>query len=139
MSIAVGLVMSRLLSRGRIRAAIGLIAAYAIALQTLFAALAPLPVNAQGADFAGWHILCFGSGSTTTDSGNPDAPAPVSGKFHCVLCGSVASAAILPGPVTAVPAPAEIVSAVLFAPAPDLALAWRHVRAGSARAPPLTV
>lgn len=129
--------MTRLLGRGRIRAAIGLIAAYVIALQTVFAALAPLPHNAQGADFSGWHILCFGSGSTNTDSSNPDAPAPAAGKFHCVLCGLVLSGAILPD-IPVGPAPAYIASIVLFAPAPDLAPAPRSVRAGSARAPPLT-
>jgi hypothetical protein len=43
--------MAGVFSRARIRAAIGLIAAYAIALQTLFAAFAPLPAHAAGVDF----------------------------------------------------------------------------------------
>ena len=92
--------MTGLLKGARFRAAIGLIAAYAIALQTLFAAFAPLPAHAQAADIAGWHVLCFGSGNAVPTDGDPAAPAPASGKFHCVLCGSaLAAAAVLPEPV----------------------------------------
>jgi hypothetical protein len=131
--------MTGLLTGARIRAAIGLIAAYAIALQTVFTALAPLPVNAQGADFAGWHILCFGSGNTAaSDPRDPASPAPASGKFHCVLCGPAsASAAVLPETATAF-APHCAVSTAPFAPAPDVTPARHSVRAGPARAPPLT-
>jgi hypothetical protein len=132
--------MTSLLKRARYRAAIGLIAAYAIALQTLFAAFAPLPANAQGADFAAWSAICFGSGNAAaSDNGDPDAPPPASGKFHCVLCGpALAAAAVLPDPV-AVPAPAHVVSIVLFAFAPVHVPVQRITRAGDARAPPLTV
>ena len=124
----------------RFRAAIGLIAAYAIALQTLFAAFAPLPANAQAADIAGWHVLCFGSGNAgPADPADPDAPAPAAGKFHCVLCGpALAAAAILPEPV-AEPALLYSASLVMFAPAPDVAPARHAIRNGPARAPPLTV
>jgi len=123
----------------RLRAAIGLIAAYAIALQTLFAAFAPLPANAQGADFAAWSAICFGSASSTpSDSGDPASPPPASGKFHCVLCAlSAASVAILPEAACDL-APPRGVSLVLFTPAPDVTPARHSVRAGSARAPPLT-
>jgi hypothetical protein len=132
--------MAGLFSRGHWRAAIGLVAAYTIALQTLFAAFAPLPANAQGADLAGWHVLCFGSGNAVTaDYGDPDAPAPASGKFHCVLCGSaLAAAAVLPEPVAA-PAPNYSVSVAAFASAPSGALAQHVTRAGHARAPPFSV
>jgi hypothetical protein len=130
--------VTSLLKTGRLRAAIGLIAAYAIALQTLFAAFAPLPANAQGSDFAGWHVLCFGSGNLPSDTGDPSAPAPASGKFHCVLCGPVlAAAAVLPEPAVE-PAPHHAVSVVEFTRAPDVIPAPHPVRAGSARAPPLT-
>jgi hypothetical protein len=130
--------MAGLFLRGRWRGAIGLIAAYAIALQTLFAAFAPLPANAQGSDFAGGHVLCFGSGNVPSDTGDPSAPAPASGKFHCVLCGSVlAAAAVLPEPVVE-PAPHHAVSAAVFVATPDVIPAQHAVRAGSARAPPLT-
>lgn len=124
----------------RFRAAIGLIAAYAIALQTLFAALAPLPANAQAADLAGLHVLCFGSGiAAASDNADPDAPPPASGKFHCVLCGlATAAAAVLPGADFDLAA-SHAISIVLFAPAPALAPARQAVRAGAARAPPLTV
>jgi hypothetical protein len=129
--------MTRFVNSGRFRAAIGLIAAYAIALQTLFAAFAPVPANAQG--MAGWHVLCFGSGNAApADSGDPAAPAPASGTFHCVLCGpALAGAAVLPEPV-AEPAPRDFASLVVFAPAPKAVPAQHVTRAGSARAPPLT-
>ena len=130
--------MTRFVRGGRFRAAIGLIAAYAIALQTLFAAFAPLPAHAQGADIAGWHVLCFGSGNTTPTDGDPASPAPASGKFHCVLCGSaLAVAAVLPEPAAA-PAPDYSVSVVVFTLAPAGASSQDATRAGSARAPPLT-
>jgi hypothetical protein len=124
----------------RFRAAIGLIAAYTIALQTLFAAFAPLPANAQASDIAGWHVLCFGSGNAgPADPGDPDAPAPAAGKFHCVLCGpALAAAAVLPDPV-AEPALLYSASVVVFAPAPDDAPVRHAIRSGSIRAPPLTI
>ncbi len=126
--------MAGVFSRTRFRAAIGLIAAYALALQTLFAAFAPLPVNAQGIDFG--QAICFGSGNAgTSDDG---APAPASGKFHCVLCVSVAAAAILPDPVTCPAARSATLSP--FAPAPiDAFFAPQAARSGLSRAPPLTV
>jgi len=132
--------MTGLLAHSRMRAATGLIAAYAIALQTLFAAFAPLPANAQAGDFAGWHVFCFGSGNTApTDDGDPDAPPPASGKYHCILCGTMAAvAAILPEAVAAL-ARHDAVSILVFAPEPDFVPARYAARAGSARAPPLTV
>jgi hypothetical protein len=128
--------MAGVYSRTRTRAAIGLIAAYAIALQTLFAAFAPLPVNASGIDFA--QVICFGSGNATApDSGDNGAPVPA-GKFHCVLCVSQGAAAILPEPVACPLARAAIVAG--FAPASaDVSLAPVRARSGPARAPPLTV
>jgi hypothetical protein len=124
-------------TRTRARAAIGLIAAYAIALQTLFAAFAPLPVNAAGIDFT--QVICFGSGNASGPAGDDsNAPAPASGKFHCVLCVSQAAAAILPEPETGLPARSAI--AAIFAPAAaDFLLAPAQAQSGPARAPPLTV
>lgn len=123
----------------RIRAAIGLIAAYAIALQTVFTALAPLPAHAHAADLAGLHILCFGGGSAAaSDTDDPSAPKQASRAFHCVLCGAAAaSAAILPDAASAF-APHDVVSITLFPPVPDFATERDAVRAGPARAPPLT-
>jgi|GEM_PF-1340800 len=129
--------MTGLRYSGRFRAAIGLIAAYAIALQTLFAAFALLPAHAQASGVAGWSILCFGSGNVPPNDGDPGS-APASGKFHCVLCGSaLAAAAILPEPATH-PAPVLIAAAVLFGTAPQTAPTQQAIRAGQARAPPLT-
>lgn len=130
--------MTGFVKGARFRAAIGLIAAYVIALQTIFAALAPLPVNAQGADFAAWHVLCFGSGNAASQDGDPESPAPASGKFHCVLCGLTQASAILPE-VAGNPVPSLAVGFVAFAPARDIVAAGPPCRSGSARAPPLTV
>lgn len=132
--------MSGFVKGVRFRAAIGLIAAYAIALQTLFVAFAPLPANAQAGDIAGWHVLCFGSGNAApAHPADPDAPAPAAGKFHCVLCGpALAAAAVLPDPV-AVPAPLHVGSIVLFDVFPARAPGLSITRAGDARAPPQTV
>lgn len=131
--------MTSLLKRARFRAAIGLIAAYAVALQTLFAAFAPLPANAQGADFSAWSAICFGSANTAaSDNGDPASPPPASGKFHCVLCGlAAASAAILPE-TGLVLSPPRGVSTVLFVPAPEVAPIPHAFRSDSIRAPPLT-
>jgi hypothetical protein len=127
--------MTGLRTCARFRAAIGLIAAYAIALQTLFAAFAPLPAHSQ-VSVAGWSVLCFGSGNAAPADGDPAAPA--SGKFHCVLCGSaLAAAAVLPEPAAA-PAPGSFVSIAAYRLVADAAPAPYLVRAGHARAPPLT-
>jgi hypothetical protein len=131
--------MMGLVTGARFRAAIGLIAAYAIAIQTLFAALAPIPVKAQGLDHSAWSIICFGSGSAaTTDGGNPDTPGPASGKFHCVLCGTFAAAAAILPEAAGERAPSRAMSSLVFAFEPDVTPARHSVGAGSARAPPLT-
>jgi len=135
--------MKGLVTRGRLRAAIGLIAAYAIALQTLFAAFAPLPANAQGhgpgADFGQFSVICFGGGTGTMPSGDGEAPPQPSGKFHCVLCGSLLAGAVLaPDPVV-VPLRLEATAAAQFSPLTETLIAKAPARAGRARAPPLAV
>ncbi len=128
--------MAGLLNRRRGRAAIGLIAAYAIALQALFAALAPLHADAAGVDFG--QILCFGSSNSSAPAGDKDGdPAPVAGKFHCVLCVA-AAAAVLPDPLIEPAAPqafllqfAKVFATDSLAPAP--------ARSGLSRAPPSTL
>jgi hypothetical protein len=129
--------MAGVFSRTRIRAAVGLIAAYAIALQTLFAAFAPLPANAASADFG--QVLCFGSGNASTPAGDDQGvPAPVAGKFHCVLCVASAAAAILPEPV--VSPVAQVATQAQFAAATaEIFVAPSAARSGPSRAPPLTV
>jgi hypothetical protein len=129
--------MAGVFPRTRIRAAIGLIAAYTIALQTLFAAFAPLPAGAQGVDFG--QVICFGSGNAGTPAGDDSgAPVPVSGKLHCVLCVQSGAATILPEPACE---PMLWVSQLSqFSPARiDAPGAPIPSRSGPARAPPLTV
>jgi hypothetical protein len=126
--------MAGVFSRARIRAAIGLIAAYAIALQTLFAAFAPLPAHAAGVDFG--QVICFGSGNAP--GGDDGAPAPASGKLHCVLCVATSAAAILPEPVSCPLARSATLSQLVPAPA-ALFLAPIAARSGPSRAPPVTL
>ena len=130
--------MKGLFTHARMRAAVGLIAAYAIALQTLFAAFAPLPAHANGADFDRLAVICFGSGGSSTPSDDGGAPQH-SAKYHCVLCGSLlAGAALTPDPVV-VPLRLEAISAV-YAPAPtETPLTATPARDGLSRAPPLTM
>ncbi|MET0279200.1 MAG: DUF2946 family protein [Pseudorhodoplanes sp.] len=128
--------MAGVFPRTRIRAAIGLIAAYAIALQTLFAAFAPMPANAAGIDFG--QVICFGSGNASAPAGDDGAPAPASGKLHCVLCVASGTAAILPEPL-ACPL-AQAAKRLDIAPAKaEIFLAPLAARSGPARAPPLTL
>jgi hypothetical protein len=134
--------MKGLFTRGRLRAAVGLIAAYAIALQTLFAAFAPLPANAQGnglgADFDQLAVICFGSGGNAMPSDDGGAPQH-SAKYHCVLCGSLlAGAALTPDPVV-VPLQLGATSAAYASSPTETPLTAAPVRDGPARAPPLTV
>lgn len=119
------------------RAAIGLIAAYAIALQAVFTSLAPMPAFAAGsADPFAAH--CFGNGGSTQD-GAPGQPSPASGKMHCVFCGACAGGfVVLPlaalEVVTLTTVPADFVR-------PDsrcLSFA-NNARDGPARAPPPAV
>lgn len=118
------------------RAAIGLIAAYAIALQALFAAA--LPVHAADVDFA--QVLCLGSGNGAVPAEDPSAPAPLSGQtncFHCVLCAASAASAILPEPGAR---PAIPFASAFLAPAiPGSAPALFAARSGPSRAPPPNV
>ncbi len=130
--------MKGLFTRGRVRAAIGLIAAYAIALQTLFAAFTPLPANAQGADFGQMPVICFGSGGGTTPSGDGGTPQHTA-QFHCILCGSLlAGAALTPDPV-AVPLRLPAIAGTYVPTRDETLRKVAPARAGPARAPPLTV
>lgn len=128
--------MAGVFTRTRMRAAVGLIAAYAIALQTLFAAFAPLPAHASGVDFG--QIICFGSGNSSAPGDNDGAPVPVSGKFHCVLCIAAGAAAILPEPLACPLARTALLSQFALATA-EFALAPPEARSGPSRAPPLTL
>lgn len=121
------------------RAAIGLIAAYAIALQAVFTTLAPMPAHASGrADPFAQH--CFGNGNAgLSESGEPDDPAPISGKMHCVFCGASATGFVVLPPVVAdVHRQAAVLVAFADTARTDLPVSG-NARDGPARAPPLTV
>ena len=126
-------------SSKRWRAAIGLIAAYAIALQAVFTTLAPMPAYAAGgADPFGAY--CFGNGSgSSRDSGVPAGPSPVSAKMHCVFCGACAAGFVVPPSVAVEPRP-QAAGPIAFAPPASTApLAADNPRDGPARAPPHVV
>jgi hypothetical protein len=127
--------MTGLFSRLPLRAAIGLIAAYAVALQTVFITLAPIPALAAGPADPFAH--CFGLGNSGTPD-QPGLPSPAADAMHCVFCGACAA-----GFVVLPPAAADVVrqtaAMLVFLPpaATGLAVA-SHARDGPARAPPLT-
>jgi hypothetical protein len=131
---AIAIRMTGILPSGRLRAMAALIAAYAIALQTVFATLAPMQVQADGTI----AVYCSVS-AVALDADEPAAPAPAPGKMPCVFCGvCAAGAVILPGAV----APAYLTIERAVSPALEYwhgTLAESHVRDGPARAPPLTV
>lgn len=131
--------MTRLFPHWHIRAAIGLIAAYAIALQAVFTTLAPMPAYAAGgADPFSAH--CFGNGSAgLPESGAPDAPAPASGQMHCVFCGSCAGGfVVLPAVASEIRTQATAPLAFIV-PASAVLPAAGSARDGPARAPPPAV
>jgi hypothetical protein len=128
--------MKTLFRQAGLRAAISLIAAYAVALQAVFATLAPVPVGVAGLDFG--HVICFGGDAAPPDGSDPSAPAPASGKFHCVLCGSaMAGAAVLPEPASIPRLAAAAVEQLQNSQAG--AVPSRASRTGPARAPPHSV
>jgi hypothetical protein len=133
------MVMRECLRSANWRAVIGLIAAYAIALQAVFTALAPMPVQAAGnADPFAAH--CYGNGNAgLPESGEPGDPAPISGKMHCVFCGACAAGFVVLPPVVA-DVHRQAAAPVIFADTActDLPVADKS-RDGPARAPPLTV
>jgi hypothetical protein len=120
------------------RAVIGLIAAYAIALQAVFTTLVPMPVHAAGNDPFAAH--CFGNGNAgLPQDGEPGAPAPASGKMHCVFCGACSGGFVIL-PVEAAVSRVHAVMPVAFIfPAIAGRPVANNARDGPARAPPLAV
>lgn len=126
--------MTGFLPGGKLRAMAALIAAYSIALQAVFSTLAPMQVRADGTV----AVYCSGS-AAVFDGSEPGAPAPVTGKMQCVLCGACAGGfAILP--LVSAVAALLVERPISLERAPDRNwLAAAHVRDGPARAPPPTV
>jgi hypothetical protein len=129
--------MTGVLRKTSWRTVIGLIAAYAVALQAVFTTLAPMPAHASANDPFAAH--CYGNGNG--NAGLPDgsgAPSPASGKMHCVFCGACAGGfVVLPvasGQVQRLQAAAPI---AFFLPASTNLPAASKARDGPARAPPL--
>ncbi len=122
----------------RWRGVIGLIAAYAIALQAVFTMLAPMPAlaSADGDPFA---AHCFGNAGLT-ESGQPGTPPPASGKMHCVFCGACAAGFLVLPPTVADIIHRPPVAPLAFASPASLDLpGTANARDGPARAPPLAV
>ena len=128
--------MMGFLPSGKLRAVAGLIAAYAVALQAVFTALAPMEVRADGT----LAVYCSGGGSADlAGAGDSGAPAPAAGKLQCVFCGACAGGfAVLP--LVSGIADLSVHRPVSLERAPCCdRLAPIHVRDGPARAPPLNV
>jgi hypothetical protein len=126
------------LPNGKLRAMAALVAAYALALQAVFATLAPMQVQVQADGTIA--VYCSGSGSAVApDTDGPAVPPPATGKLQCVFCGACGPAAvILPGAVT----PAYLIIARPISLGVEKSrgrLAESPARDGPARAPPLTV
>jgi hypothetical protein len=119
------------MKRSRWRSWTALVAAYALALQTLFLAMS-LGANAAQASAAELHVLCLSSGEA------PDAPAP-SHTAHqadcCVLGGNVLAKLLTPPPAGILAAPQAHAAqpAILAAETPTLS---RHHSPLTARGPP---
>jgi len=130
--------MAGLILRQHWRAAIGLIAAYAVALQALFAAFGPVAYAGADPDHL---VICFGGNAAAEPaSGDPSAPsAPASNKLHCVLCGSVLSGAAILSPMAMVPPERVARASGLSLSRSETPMAQIPVRAGLSRAPPLNV
>jgi hypothetical protein len=122
----------------RWRTAIGLIAAYAIALQAVFTTLAPMPADAAGsADLFAAH--CFGNGNAALPESEPGAPAPASGKMHCVFCGACAGGFVVI-PTVVIETQSQTVATIAFILPSSAALpVANNARDGPARAPPHAV
>lgn len=119
----------------RLRAAIGLIAAYAIALQAVFSVLAPMEVRADGT----LAVYCSGSGNAAVPGGDTGAPVPATGKMQCVFCGACASGFVVPSVASGVADLPVVRPLSLVRAAQDDRIVAIHVRDGPARAPPLSV
>ena len=127
--------MTGFLPNGKLRAMAALVAAYAIALQAVFATLAPMQVRADGT----LTVYCSTSATAVAPDGDDPAGPPAKGKLQCVFCGACGSASVLlPGAVE----PAYLTVAHRIAAEVEKSRG-RHAespaRNGFARAPPLTV
>ncbi len=130
--------MTGLSAYRHIRAAIGLIAAYAIALQAVFTTLAPMPAYAGGGSDP-FAVHCFGNGNAgLSETGEPGAPGPVSGKMHCVFCGACGGGFVLPV-VAADLHPQTVAPLALIRPSDIVLPVAGSARDGPARAPPPAV
>jgi hypothetical protein len=120
---------------GKLRAMAALVAAYALALQAVFATLAPMQVRADGT----LAVYCSVSANAVAPDADDPAGPRAKGKLQCVFCGACGPAAVLlPGAVT----PAYLTVAQPIAPDVERSRgrqAESPARNGFARAPPLTV
>lgn len=128
--------MIGILPKGKLRAMAALVAAYALALQAVFATLAPMQVQADGtvAVYCSTRAI-----KAAPDSDDPAGAPPATGKLPCVFCGACAAGSAL------LPEAADIAYSPLARPlvslraAPDQRAVAFQFRDGPARAPPLTV
>jgi len=125
--------------RSKWRRAIGWIAVYALALQTIVGGIDLIQNAASAAAFDPSAIICHGHG--TDDGGAAQTPAGTGHRQacgHCALCALLA--APVPAPTAAVRITIERTPAVLLAPsARPASTADIASNPGKPRAPPATV
>lgn len=117
------------------RGAIGMIAAYALVLQTFLAYSMATQAAAQDpASFSGaFFVICSAHDASDAPDGT-DAKLKLS--THCPICTLAGSAtAILPEPAVLPAMPATFAARTGFVTA-DACVAYHHARAGLSRAPP---
>lgn len=121
--------------RGGCRGAIGLIAAYALVLQTFLAYSIVAQAAAQGTStYSGtFFVICATHGEPATPDG---ADAPVKPPTHCPICTlSASAAATLPDPIALPTLPTSLAERTtivwIFA-----CISFHRARAGLSRAPP---
>lgn len=122
--------------RAGLRGTIGVVAAYALALQVLFAGLAGAQMAA--ADPVGQSVICYGAETVDGDHG---AQKPGTQRIHhvtCVVCGVVSLAT--PAPETATPVVFRVGVAAAYTSFVDRPpVAARRHDPKSAQGPPQTV
>ena len=117
------------------RAAVGLIAAYALVLQALLAYSIAAQAAANGDVSGSFFVIC----KTDSDGDDGRWPAPAKPTTHCPICTLALDAAGAVPEVAALPLP----HAVRCSPTPfvtaQACVSYHRARAGLTRAPPQNV
>jgi hypothetical protein len=122
------------------RAAIGLIAVYALVLQATLALNLMSQATAQEASAdSPFSIICVSHDQGAVQDGAAGSDAPARSNAHCPLCPvAVSAAATVPEPVLLPARPFSLAGAPLFVSV-EACLSFHRARVGLSRAPPQSV